>query len=159
MDVESVETRSTASAPAGPQTFRPSWVWRLVNIVPIFGLLALATWVVSTGLSGESIGFAVVVLALGPWIAVRSVIARVSYSRSDVLVVGLLWSRRIQLDDIVSVEVEASSPSILWRTKGGRRFRTPLTVLASGYTILPSKVFRHRAHFLQRLSLWASAPL
>ena len=157
MPIQSFNTSLSTSARPELHTFPPGLAWRLTNIVPIIALLALVPFVLSGGPSKESIPFAIVVRAFGPWIAVRSWISRVSYSRSEVHVVGLLWSRRIQLDDHISVETRASAPSILWQTKAGHLFRSPLTALASGYTILPSKVFRFRALYLEQLSLWASA--
>ena len=117
MPIQSFNTSPSTSARPELGTFRPGLAWRLTNIVPIIALLALVPFVLLGGPSKESIPFAIVVLAFGPWIAVRSWISRVSYSRSEVHVVGLLWSRRIQLDDIVSVETRASAPSILWQKK------------------------------------------
>jgi len=149
------DTPGDATPNRGPNVFRPNVLWCAVNSVLgflVFGATVAFVWQYANPLS---IACGVVLASAGARLAVRSWSAHIAFSKQEVLVSGLLWSRRIQRSRILGVDTEPYWPIIVWETEEGKLRFTPLTVLSFGNTILPAAMFARSRKFLARLSSWS----
>jgi hypothetical protein len=136
-------------------SFRPRVLWQLTNCLLGLFIAGITIGIVADYLTPLSIAIGAVVAPIGVLIAVRAWLARVEYSKTEVLVYGLLWSRTINRSRIVDVDTSPWLPIVAWETRRGVLWFTPMTVLAIGRTIVPLSMFSRTTSFLSRLSSWS----
>lgn len=137
--------------------FRPGLLARTTGTV-MFGALAIISaimagtqlehpWMVLIGTLGA---------ALSGVVAVRSPMLRVEYNADRLKVVGLIRSRIVPRDRVVSASSsDLTWPYVTWMDDSGRLRRSHLTALQLGVVWAPTALTRPRRRFLDQLSGWA----
>lgn len=116
-------------------------------------------------LAGSALVSALLAVALGePWLwvlapvtgtlgiimLIRVPLVRLAYDDQTFLAAGVLWSRRIALDQIDDVDVAPEAAVIRWTSTTGRARTTPLTAVNAGRLgWLPQRARRRRVDYLK----------
>ncbi|QIG40983.1 hypothetical protein G5T42_17135 [Microbacterium sp. 4R-513] len=93
---------------------------------------------------------AVLTASLGIIMLLRVPLVRVAYDEHTFVATGVLWSRRIELDQIDEVDVAPEAAVVRWTSNSGRARTTPLTAVNAGrLSWLPNTARRRRVEFLR----------
>ena len=152
MKADAARTARTArTARAGrwhdvPVNLRPLTITLLANV---FGSVALVVLGVLLWLQ-NGVRVAVLLSALGLWLAVRAYWVGVQADERTVRVKGLLWSRTIPIDRIKRI---TTFPAISWTAPSGRTRWTPIYAFTEfGGAI--RRVHAHNTQTTDQLQQW-----
>jgi len=131
--------------------FRPGWRWRSLMAMLGLGLLATALIFARFALAEPGVwGLSAVAATLGVAVLIRVPLVRLAYDDEESLAAGVLWSRRIELDQIDDVDVAPEAAVVHWTSATGRARTTPLTAVNAGrLRWLPPRARRRRAEYLK----------
>lgn len=131
--------------------FRPGWRWRSLMAMLGLGLLATALIFARFALAEPGVwGLSAVAATLGVAVLIRVPLVRLAYDDDEFLAAGVLWSRRIELDQIDDVDVAPEAAVVHWTSATGRARTTPLTAVNAGrLRWLPPRARRRRAEYLK----------
>ena len=139
---------STPSESAAGHELRPLMFTRIVQAAlwVVIAALVVGYLIDSQGLEPVGVVIALVVLAVGVVLAVRSYRMGVRYGPEGIEVHGLLLNRRIAKDQISKI---TNFPAVRWQSADGRSHWTPIFAFA-GYGQL---AFSHRYNQFSILQL------
>lgn len=139
----------------GAPWLRPHWLQLIGLFVPI-AIVVGATFAVWLARPSAASDFVMAVVGVtGLYLAVRwELVAGVRRSGHQIVVAGVLWSRRIRLDRID--KISKGYVAVHWHTRRGRPMVTPITALWSKPRPLPI-VTGHSNHAVDVIRGWVLA--